>query len=207
MKIIDPGLKFTNDTTVRKTTKYIALHHAAKSICSVYDIHRWHLQNGWAGIGYHYFVRKDGSIYRGREENRVGAHVSNSNNNSIGICFEGDYENADKVMPDAQWWAGIELIKDINTRYSGVDIVGHKFFGGSVCPGKHFPLPGMINAVNEVKPFDKTAIRYNGVQVDFFGLEVKTIDGHNYVPVRFFAEALGKKVTWNGEMNSVDIVD
>ncbi len=58
-----------------------------------------------------------------------------------------------------------------------------------------------------MKPFEKTVVRYNGAVVDFFGLEVKNMGGHNYAPVRFLAEALGKKVAWNGELNCVDIVD
>src|SRR5476649_990483 len=57
----------------------IVLHHADASVCTVFDIHRWHLQRGYAGIGYHYFVRKDGTIYQGRQEDQRGAHCPDAN--------------------------------------------------------------------------------------------------------------------------------
>ncbi|EKC77056.1 protein containing N-acetylmuramoyl-L-alanine amidase, family 2 domain protein, partial [human gut metagenome] len=47
--------------------------------------YRWHLANGWAGAGYHFLVRKDGTIYRLRPEDKVGAHAYGSNYNSIGV--------------------------------------------------------------------------------------------------------------------------
>nr|WP_243240285.1 N-acetylmuramoyl-L-alanine amidase [[Clostridium] hylemonae] len=84
----------------RSATKLIILHHAEASNCTVQDIHRWHKNNGWAGIGYHFLVRKDGSIYRGRPEWAVGAHASGSNSDSIGICFEGAYMT--ETMPAAR---------------------------------------------------------------------------------------------------------
>ena len=61
----------------------IILHHAEASSCTVYDIHNWHIKNGWTGIGYHYFIRKDGNIYKGRPENAIGAHCINNNSSSI----------------------------------------------------------------------------------------------------------------------------
>ena len=77
--------------STRKSTTRIILHHAESSNCTADDIHQWHLNRGWIGIGYNFFVRKDGSIYRGRPENAVGSHASGANSNSIGICAEGRY--------------------------------------------------------------------------------------------------------------------
>lgn len=57
MKIIETNLKFKQMDT-RKSTNRIILHHAAAINCSAEDIHRWHLNNGWAGAGYHFLVRK-----------------------------------------------------------------------------------------------------------------------------------------------------
>jgi hypothetical protein len=42
---------------------------------SAEQIHGWHLGNGWAGIGYHYVIRKDGTIERGRPEWAIGSHA------------------------------------------------------------------------------------------------------------------------------------
>ena len=64
---------------------------------------------GGAGIGYHYYITKDGTIWEGRPDNTVGAHASGGNSDSIGICFEGDYD-VERTMPDAQKKAGKELV-------------------------------------------------------------------------------------------------
>ena len=107
MNIIEANLGF-GSMSYRSKTMRIILHHAAAVTCSVQDVHRWHINNGWAGIGYHFFVRKDGSVYRGRPENAVGAHASGSNSDSIGICFEGNFDI--EPMPAAQIQAGKELV-------------------------------------------------------------------------------------------------
>lgn len=139
MKIIETNWKWNSSMSTRGSTDYIALHHAAAVTCSAQDIDNWHKNNGWSGIGYHYFVRKNGSIYRGRPEWAVGAHVSGMNNCSLGICAEGDYDK-EQTMPDAQKSAIIALIKDVKSRYPQAKIVGHRDIGASDCPGKYYPL-------------------------------------------------------------------
>ena len=44
---------------------------------------------GWDDIGYHYVVRRDGRVERGRDINAIGAHVKGYNSVSIGICLIG----------------------------------------------------------------------------------------------------------------------
>ena len=131
MEIINSNLKFTNDTAVIKP-EGIILHHAAVTKCSIEDVHAWHLAKGWAGCGYQYLVRKDGSIYKGREENRQGAHAPAVNNCSIGICAEGDYTK--EIMPEAQKQSIIWLIADIKTRHIIKWIKGHREVTATACP-------------------------------------------------------------------------
>ena len=57
MVIIEKNLEF-KDMFTRKSTERIILHHAAAQNCSAEDIHRWHLNNGWSGAGYHFFSKK-----------------------------------------------------------------------------------------------------------------------------------------------------
>ena len=59
-------------------------------------------------LGIIFFVRKDGSIYRGRPEEVVGSHAKGSNSDSIGICFEGSYMT--ETMGQTQINAGRELV-------------------------------------------------------------------------------------------------
>lgn len=147
MNIARPSLKWAQPLAKRLRTEAIILHHAEAENATVQDIHRWHLKRGWAGIGYHYYIRKDGSVYQGRPEDTVGAHAgsqSGYNSKSIGICFEGNYMA--ESMPHAQFTAGIELISLIQKRYQGVlTILGHRDVCNTDCPGKNFPMAQLKN--------------------------------------------------------------
>lgn len=136
MNIINAGLKFKN-LTYGNNPQMIVLHHAEWKVCSVEDIHRVHLNNGWSGIGYHYFIRKDGKVYRGRPEECQGAHTPSVNSKSVGICFEGSYMS--DIMPTAQLNAGLELIADIRGRRGNLPVKFHKEISSTDCPGTNFP--------------------------------------------------------------------
>lgn len=137
MNIIDVGLKFKSLSYGNKPNKLV-LHHAEASKCTVQDIHSWHLNNGWSGIGYHYFIRKDGSIYKGRPDGAIGAHCQGSNTNTLGICFEGNYMK--ETMSTVQYNSGIDLIKYLIGKYGNLPIYGHKELLATECPGSKFPL-------------------------------------------------------------------
>jgi N-acetylmuramoyl-L-alanine amidase len=53
------------------------------------EINQYHLDLGIEGIGYHYVIRRDGSIQRGRPVNLDGDHTPNFNTGSIGVVFVG----------------------------------------------------------------------------------------------------------------------
>lgn len=145
MQIINANLKFRNHLSRRSSTQYIVLHHAAASVCSPEDIHEWHLKRGWAGAGYHYFVRKDGIVYSLRPENTVGAHCQGYNSKSIGICCEGNFEV--EQMGEKQSAALIELVRYLKKKYPNAKIVGHRDLAATNCPGKNYPLAKVKEAV------------------------------------------------------------
>lgn len=149
MKIIETNLQFKAMST-RKTTTRIILHHAEATKCFAEDIHRWHLANGWSGAGYHFLVRKDGSIYRLRPEDKVGAHAGGSNSDSIGICFEGKYQ--EETMPEAQIKAGQELVAYLKQKYGISKVQKHSDVCNTSCPGKNFPFDEIANGTktNEI---------------------------------------------------------
>lgn len=165
MKINEVNLKFGTLVLNNKPSK-IVLHHAEAAKCSVEDINAWHKNNGWAGIGYHYLIRKDGSIYRGRPEKAQGAHCPGANTNSIGICFEGSYIK--ETMAVAQYNSGIELINDIRGRYGEMPIYGHKDLYSTDCPGSNFPLEDFrsLKKINEVSKVNDYTITYTEVYND-----------------------------------------
>ena len=138
MKIIETNFKWNGSLSYTNKPKKIVLHHAEASVCTVQQIHSWHLGNGWTGIGYHFFVRKDGTIYRGRPENAIGAHVSGANTNTLGICAEGSYMT--EIMPTAQLNAIKWLIQYLDNKYGQLPIYGHREVGSSNCPGTNYPL-------------------------------------------------------------------
>ena len=57
------------------------------------EVHQWHLARGFSGCGYHYIIRRDGRLQRGRPIGKTGAHAKENghNNKSIGISLAGGY--------------------------------------------------------------------------------------------------------------------
>ena len=149
------GLKYGNNPNK------IIIHNADHPNCSVYDIDKWHKNQGWSGIGYHYFIRKDGSIWTGRAENAIGAHTINQNSSSIGICLEGAFMREKPTR--AQLNSLYELIADIRKRRGNLPVYGHTDFNNTDCPGKNFPLSEFKN--NSYRPTGaslETKISENG---------------------------------------------
>ena len=74
----------------------IAVIHCSDSDYAHHDniatIREWHKARGFDDVGYHYFIRKDGSVEFGRSLDTIGAHVLHYNYESIGICLAGKHE-------------------------------------------------------------------------------------------------------------------
>ena len=63
MTIIEQSYDWRYNPGKRAATDYIVLHHAAAN-GGAQEIHDYHRNtNGWAGIGYHFYVRCDGKVY------------------------------------------------------------------------------------------------------------------------------------------------
>ena len=96
---------------------------------SAKEIDAWHRARGFTlGIGYHYVIRRDGSIELGRPEEVVGAHCKNHNRHSIGICYEGGLDEAGKPADTrtAEQKATLHaLITELRRSYPKAVIVGH----------------------------------------------------------------------------------
>ncbi len=152
MNIIESNLKFNSNHSERSgNPSAVVLHHAAASSATVETVHEWHLDNGWAGIGYHFYVRKNGSVYRGRPEKWIGAHTS-GHNEKIGICAEGNFET--EKMPDAQKKAIIELLAYLFDKYGAMKVYGHRDLDATACPGKNYPFDSIVEAARQPKKAD-----------------------------------------------------
>ena len=79
------------------------------------------------GIGYHYYIERDGQVYQTRPEEEVGMHALHYNANSIGICYEGGLDEkgnyADTRTP-AQRATMIALLRALKVDYPDAEIVG-----------------------------------------------------------------------------------
>lgn len=117
---------------------------------SARQIDQWHRARGWKMIGYHYVIRRDGKVEKGRPEEMVGAHTKGINSHSIAICYEGGlapvrsnpaakkpsavtYVPADTRTPE-QKAALIKLIRELKTRYPNATVHGHNEFAQKACP-------------------------------------------------------------------------
>ena len=144
MTIIEKTYKWRGELTLRNTTKHIVLHHRAGA-GDADSIHQQHLNQGYTGIGYHFYIRKDGNIYRGRPINTGGAHCIGHNDDGIGVCFEGNFEK--ESMSSAQISAGKELIDYLKKKYPAAEVVRHRDLYTTACPGKNFQFNTIKNGV------------------------------------------------------------
>ena len=96
---------------------------------SVAQIDSWHRKRGFhLGVGYHYVIRRDGEIEKGRPEWLTGAHCKNHNAHSIGICYEGGLNirgQPDDTRTEAQKASMRRLLEELHRRYPRAIIIGH----------------------------------------------------------------------------------
>lgn len=123
-----------------RTITLIIIHCSAvrpNQTSSAAQIDQWHKKQGWKCIGYHYVIRRDGSIERGRPESMVGAHCLNHNQHSIGICYEGGLDANGKpadTRTEAQKHSILTLLKQLKAKYPKALIMGHNVFANKACP-------------------------------------------------------------------------
>jgi N-acetyl-anhydromuramyl-L-alanine amidase AmpD len=120
---------------------------------SAAQIDTWHRQRGFhLGIGYHYVVRRNGSVEQGRPEYMVGAHCMNHNRHSIGVCYEGGLDIRGQpadTRTAAQKAALRRLLEDLHRRYPQALIVGHH----DLNPQKDCPcIQDVVNEYKDLQP-------------------------------------------------------
>jgi N-acetylmuramoyl-L-alanine amidase len=126
------------------------------------DIDKMHKARGWKMIGYHWFIRRDGTVEQGRPETMVGAHVANQNTGKIGICWAGGLERATgpnkgvNNMTEAQERALIEKIRECLKRYPKAIVTGHRNLASTQCPG--FDVPAWWARVQKKKVPGETVV-------------------------------------------------
>ena len=109
---------------------------------------------GWSQIGYHYGIELVGQhyeIFTGRMMNEQGAHCQGHNENSLGICFIGNFDLG-RPCPE-QWNLGVKLVKSL------IDVLAippyrilghHQYDDNKSCPGKYFDIIKFVKAVANI---------------------------------------------------------
>lgn len=137
-----------NPLVLSKVTA-ISIHHMAHLTAGLDEIHKWHLENGWKGFAYNYWIDYEGTVWEGRGLHSGAALYDPLNDEVISIGFKGDFDILEK-MPNQQFNSGVELIKYLKSIIPTINLVaGHNYWQQNTsCPGKFFPLDEMIEQGN-----------------------------------------------------------
>lgn len=135
-------MTYKSNTKSRPKTDFIVVHCSASAPSVNADaamIDRWHRQQGWQCIGYHFVIKRDGTVEEGREVDKIGAHVADWNTVSVGICLSGGVDAAQKPEDNftlAQFAALEKLLKELKIKYPSAVIQGHRDFPkvAKACP-------------------------------------------------------------------------
>lgn len=128
----------------RNRTEFIVIHCSATDDgvdIGAAEIDKWHRAKGWAMIGYHLVIRRDGTVEAGRALELTGAHVEGWNSKSVGVCLVGgveadDMNRARNNFTAAQWIALERVARQLRGRWPAAKICGHRDFPGvrKACP-------------------------------------------------------------------------
>ena len=134
--------------TKKRNIKEIILHCSANpegQDIKAAAIRKYHMQTlGWKDIGYNFVIDLDGTIEIGRNLDIAGAHTTNHNSISIGICYIGGLENkpgvayknlkAKDTRTPAQKESMYKLLHDLLLIYPNAKVCGHYQFERKACP-------------------------------------------------------------------------
>ena len=121
---------------------YLVVHCSAtqaKADIGRAEIDKWHRQRKMLEIGYHYVIRRDGTLEIGRENDVMGAHVRGYNHNSIGICMIGGVDKdlkPEQNFETPQYTTLRSLLGYLKSNHPHAVIQGHRDFPGvaKACP-------------------------------------------------------------------------
>jgi N-acetylmuramoyl-L-alanine amidase len=138
--------------------KWLIVHHtggtdadplADSSNQTMEQVDAYHKSKGWDEIGYNWFIEKAGTLKKGRDESKTGAHTIGYNDKSIGICLAGNF---DLTLPtDGQVATLKKLLKEKKAQYkiALTNIVPHRAFAQKTCYGNRLSSAWAATLVNE----------------------------------------------------------
>jgi len=93
-------------------------------------------------VGYHYEISKNGRLYQGRHDDEMGAHTTqeNMNEDSIGICLDGDFDIENPT--EVQCITLLKIIRELQKKHGIEDgnVDPHRRYASyKSCWGKRVP--------------------------------------------------------------------
>ncbi len=151
MEIVKKNLHFIEPFESLEDIQHIIVHHSSRRNMTTEECHEFHQKKrGWSGIGYNYFIEKDGTIVEGRGLH-VGAHAYGYNRISIGICMTGDFDV--ETPTNAQLTSFLTLCGHFLRQYNlqPQDVLGHRELDGVTksCPGLLINMEDLRKQVSE----------------------------------------------------------
>jgi len=162
-------ITYLTKPVARKVTGIVVHCSATKKGAGV-DIHtidRWHKERGFKRqpiskkyCGYHFFIKEDGEIQKGRDLQEAGAHVAGSNSKTIGVCYAGGLDAKGKAADtrtDEQKDSLLFLIKHLFAKFPGSAGSGHRDYSpdkngdGIIEPWEFMKECPCFDAKNEYK--------------------------------------------------------
>lgn len=94
------------------------------------DIRVMHLKRGFFDVGYHYVIKRDGTVQPGRPLDRQGAHVAGYNHLSVGVALVGGVKE-DGVTPEdnftaAQFESLKSVLAELREKFPHAEVLGHR---------------------------------------------------------------------------------
>lgn len=124
----------------RLVTDMVVIHHTGNPTdddLSAHEINASHKAMGWAAIGYHYVIRKDGTVEQGRPHWTTGAHAYGENWHTIGIHVCGNFELAEPTDKQIESLAMLiaTVCKDYGLPIDKDHVVAHRDLMATACCG------------------------------------------------------------------------
>ena len=120
--------------TKRQQTSYIAVHCTAtkpSQDVGFKEIDAMHRNRGFDSCGYHFIIKRDGSIDLGRPLDDVGAHIKGFNSVSVGVALAGGISEDGKPENNftlEQFTTLEQTLTVLNKIYPKAIIKGHRDF-------------------------------------------------------------------------------
>lgn len=137
-----PAMVYPFSDPPNASIKYLSVHHSAsRADVSREDVLTWHQANGWPGdaSGYHVFIKADGEVEWGDMDATLKYTVGAKNADTLGVCLAGNFHPSDRGYtghPTPQQYDSLRHVLAVwQSRYPSAEVVPHRHFGGTVCPG------------------------------------------------------------------------